>query len=100
MGNRSEYRLRQDRFYEQVSKKYALERGEVKEPAEIKAHLTKREWQAGRVEEELTELKEKYHNLVIKFNSLVDQTVDLQQRNVKTARDIMQKVELSKERSR
>lgn len=100
MGNRSEYRLRQDRFFEQVSQKYNLERGEAKDPTETKAHLTKREWQSATIEEELADLKLQYHNLVKKFNSLVDQAMELKKSNIKCATDILQKEEMYQERSR
>lgn len=40
MGGRSEYRSRQDLFYEQVAKKRGLERGERSDPADKKQHLS------------------------------------------------------------
>lgn len=52
-GGRSDFRKRQDRFFEQVTQKRGLERGEVKDAAEVKAHTTKREWQAAKQAEEL-----------------------------------------------
>ena len=57
MGGKSDYRKRQNRFFEQVTKKRGLERGEVKEPAEVKKHTTKREWQIATQEEKLQRLK-------------------------------------------
>ena len=59
MGNRSTYRLRQDRFFEEVGKKHDLERGERRDPAERKEHTTKREWQIAKQEEELKDTIEK-----------------------------------------
>ena len=53
MGNRSTYRLRQDRFYEEVGKHYDLERGERRDPTERKEHTTKREWQIATQEAQL-----------------------------------------------
>lgn len=38
MGNRDKYRRRQDLFYEQVGKKYGLERGEIGDPSIAKKH--------------------------------------------------------------
>lgn len=60
MGGRADYRARQDAFYEQVSSRYGLERGEVKaDPAEMKAHTTKREWQLAEQEEALARAVER-----------------------------------------
>ena len=53
MGNRYTYRLRQDRFYEEVGKKHELERGERREPGDIKERTEKREWQIARQEAQL-----------------------------------------------
>ena len=44
-GGRQDFRLHQNHFFEQVAKSRGLERGEVRDDAEIKAHTTKREWQ-------------------------------------------------------
>ena len=59
MGGRDDYRLRQDRFFDEVSSKYGMERGEQKQPEEIKAHTTKREWQIAKQEQELNILEDK-----------------------------------------
>ena len=71
MGNRTDYRRRQDQFYEEVTQKYGLARGELVEYAEhvieqdgvsrlilsraedAKLHTTKREWQLAKQEEQL-----------------------------------------------
>ena len=58
MGGRVDYRLRQDRFYDEVTKHYGLERGEVRDPAEIKAHTTKREWQIATQEQRLEQAQQ------------------------------------------
>ncbi len=63
MGNRKDYRLRQDRFYEEVTKKRGLERGEVQDPAETKRHTTKREWQKATQEAELERLRTENQSL-------------------------------------
>lgn len=52
MGNKTDYRKRQDRFFNDVSSKYGLERGEPASAANKKVHTTKREWQAA-VQEEI-----------------------------------------------
>lgn len=53
MGGKQDYRKRQDNFYEQVSQKYGLDRGEVVDEGELRLHLTKREWQIATQEERL-----------------------------------------------
>ena len=52
-GGRADFRLHQDHFYDQVTREYGLECGEIRDPAEIKAHTTKREWQLAKQEQEL-----------------------------------------------
>ena len=59
MGNRQTYRLRQDRFYDEVGKKHEMERGERRDPTQTKEHTTKREWQIATQEARLEEAKEK-----------------------------------------
>jgi hypothetical protein len=59
MGGRADYRLRQDRFFEQVSSHYGMDRGEINEPSETKKHTTKREWQIAKQKEELNDLEVK-----------------------------------------
>ena len=56
MGNREDYRLRQDRFYDEVSGKYGMERGEPKRPEEVKSHTAKREWQLATQERQINDL--------------------------------------------
>lgn len=57
MGGREDYRLRQDRFYNEVSSRYGMERGEQRDPAETKRYTTKREWQIAKQESELNDLQ-------------------------------------------
>ena len=59
MGGRADYRTRLDRFYDEVSKRYGLKRGEVREPAETKAHTTKREWQIAMQEQRTAQANER-----------------------------------------
>ncbi len=67
MGGKQDYRKRQDRFYDQVSKKYGLDRGKVVDEGELRLHLTKREWQIAtqqeRLEEVLKQTEEKKQEL-------------------------------------
>lgn len=53
MGNREDYRLRQDRFYDEVTKQYGLDRGEINDREDRKLHTTKREWQLATQENEI-----------------------------------------------
>lgn len=70
MGNRDDYRLRQDRFYEEVSSRYGMERGEQKQPEETKAHTTKREWQIATQENNIDDLQTQKELLEFDINSL------------------------------
>lgn len=54
MGNRKAYQDRQEAFYNEVTKQWGLERGEVtKDPVRAKKHLHKREWQLQEAEKQL-----------------------------------------------
>ncbi len=53
MGDRSTYRERQDRYYDELGREYGLDRGERRDPAERKLHTTKREWQLANQEQEI-----------------------------------------------
>lgn len=54
MGNRKAYQDRQDAFYNEVTRAWGLERGEVtKDPVRAKKHLHKREWQLQEAEKQL-----------------------------------------------
>lgn len=63
MGNRDDYRKRQDAFYDQVSKQFGLDRGEVNKRS--RKHIDKRVWQ-------LKELNEKTKQLQMIHDSLVE----------------------------
>ena len=71
MGNRNDYRLRQDRFFEDVSSRYGLERGEIREPAETKRHTTKRDWQIANQEADLQRQREQAEKLRDELNDLM-----------------------------
>ena len=70
MGNKEDYRLRQDRFYSEVSSHYDMERGEQKQPEETKAHVTKREWQIAKQENKIDDLQTQKELLEFDINSL------------------------------
>lgn len=73
MGNRDDYRLRQDRFYNEVSSHYGMERGEQKQPEEIKTHTTKREWQIATQENQISDLQMQKELLQFDVSSLQSQ---------------------------
>ncbi len=81
MGNKGDYSKHQDRFYEQVSSKYELERGEIKDALEKKTHVLKREWQLQKIKDK-TKAAIKYHN------DVVDIATALQKGNYKLAKKI------------
>ena len=71
MGNKKDYRNRQNDFYLNVTKEYGLDRGEVKKnPQELKKHVHKRQWELNKAEEQLnvilqqTKEMQNYYNLV------------------------------------
>ena len=90
MGNKTDYRKRQDRFFEAVSEKYGLERGEPASAINDKVHTTKREWQAATLEEaiaknnqvltaqkeEYTKTKKKLKDTAEKIDLLTTEAVD------------------------
>lgn len=83
MGNKTDYRKRQDRFFEAVSEKYRLERGEPASAINDKVHTTKREWQAATQEETieknnkvLAEQKKEYIDTQKKLQDTADK-IDL-----------------------
>lgn len=54
MGGKAAYRHRQNTFYEEVSRRYGLERGEIaKRPEEMKRHQTVQEYKIAQNEEQL-----------------------------------------------
>lgn len=83
MGNKTDYRKRQDRFFDAVSCKYGLERGEPASAVNDKVHTTKREWQAATQEETieknnkvLAEQKKEYIDAQKKLQDTADK-IDL-----------------------
>lgn len=65
MGGRSEYRHRQTLFYEQVSRQFGLERGEISErPEEKRKHLSVQEYKSVILDSELKQLREQRDQLI------------------------------------
>ena len=71
MGSRNDYRLRQNQFYNQVSSKYGLERGQVLEPEEIKKHLTVQEYKEAKLEKNILELEKEKARVEKKIDSTI-----------------------------
>ena len=92
MGGRGDYRTRQDRFYDEVTKHYGLERGEVREPAETKTHTTKREWQLA-VQEERAAQAEQRMELALRQ---VQEAEEQKERSLRAARKAERQVNEAK----
>lgn len=76
MGNRTDYRLRQDRFAEQVGLVHGMERGERRDPAERKAHTTKREWQIATQEERLKQTESRLQDKQVELDGIEHEIAD------------------------
>lgn len=76
MGNRKDYQLRQDRFFEQVAVKHWMERGERRDPAEVKVHTTKREWQIATQEQVLEQARQQTLAEQKKTQEIVDERIE------------------------
>jgi hypothetical protein len=70
MGNRADYRKRQDLFYEEVGKPRGLERGEVHDPEHTRKHLTVQEYKKERLEAENEQLLKERKVLVARNTQL------------------------------
>lgn len=75
MGNRSDYRARQDAFWEEVSSQYGMERGEPSDPLERREHLTVQEYKIDRNNEDIAYLEGRKIALQEDVNSL-DRGID------------------------
>lgn len=77
MGGRDDYRIRQNQFFEQVSSKYGLERGQVLEAEEIKKHLTVQEYKEVKMEQQIQELEEQKVMVENKIERTINNINDL-----------------------
>ena len=75
MGNRSDYRARQDAFWAEVSSQYGLERGEPSDPLERREHLNVQEYKIDRNNEDIAYLEGRKIALQEDVNSL-DRGID------------------------
>lgn len=92
MGNKDDYRLRQDRFYSDVSSHYGMERGEPKQPGETKAHTSKREWQIATQENKIDNLQTQKELLEFDIDSLTS-TRRYEHRKTEQAKQERQEIE-------
>lgn len=81
MGGRTDYRRRQDEFYEQVGKPRGMERGEVHDPAETRQHLTVQEFKRKKLHEENMELQLQSVELQKECRGLLRRNQQLQEIN-------------------
>lgn len=75
MGNRSDYRARQDAFWEEVTEKYGLKRGEPSDPVERREHLTVQQYKIECNNEDIAYLEGRKIALQEDVNSL-DRGID------------------------
>ncbi len=72
MGNRADYRKRQDLFYEEVGKSRGLERGEIHDPEHIRKHLSVQEFKKEQLEAENQQLRKESKVLMVKNARLTE----------------------------
>lgn len=77
MGGRSDYRRRQDEFYEQVGKPRGMERGEIHDPAQTREHLSVQEYKNQQLEKENQQLREESSDLKLQCRVLTTQKQQL-----------------------
>lgn len=98
LGGRGNFRKRQDKFYDEVSKKWGLERGEIRDWQDIKKHTTKREWQIAKLEQEKENLEadfqtekkelERYKNILSEPIEEIKILEEIEAQEAKTIRGI------------
>jgi hypothetical protein len=88
MGNRSDYRARQDAFWEEVSSQYGLERGEPSDPLERREHLSVQEYKIDRNNEDIAYLEGRKIALQEDVNSL-DRGIDALETKIDQLQEIV-----------
>lgn len=81
MGSRTDYRRRQDDFYEQVGKPRGMERGEIHDPEETRKHLTVQEYKNKQLEDENLQLRKQSSELQKECKLLLMKNQQLQDIN-------------------
>ena len=90
MGNRNDYRKRQDLFFEEVGKPRGMERGEIHDPAAAKKHLTVQEFKKQAFEIETERLMEQNKQLRKECQALLVKNQNLQELNAALADQVEQ----------
>ena len=90
MGNRNDYRKRQDQFYEEVCKSRGLERGEIHDPEHIRKHLSVQQYKNEQLEIENKQLREDSQKLQKQCKSLLLQNEQLNNLNAALAQQTEQ----------
>lgn len=90
MGNRADYRKRQDLFFEEVGKPRGMERGEIHDPASTKRHLTVQEFKKQAFEVETEKLMEQNRELRKECQALLAKNQNLQELNAALAEQVEQ----------
>lgn len=90
MGNRNDYRKRQDLFYLEVGKERGMERGESHDPENIRKHLTVQEFKSQAFEVETEKLIEQNKELRQECKVLLQKNQSLQEMNAALSEQIEQ----------
>ncbi len=90
MGNRTDYRKRQDRFYEQVGKSRGMERGETKDPEHIREHLSVQEFKKQTNQKQIEKLELQNAELKKECRKLIFHNKKLQEMNTILAEQVEQ----------
>ena len=103
MGGRDDYMKRQDLFFEEVSKNYNLERGDVEKSRSGKAkkHTQKREWQIAEQEREVEENEKRMQNIkreTERQNSMLRETNKQLENKKKELRNIQKETEEARQK--
>ena len=90
MGSRTDYRKRQDLFYEQVGKPRGLERGEVHDPEHTRKHLSVQAYKNEQLEIENEKLRKQSKELQKECRTLLLKNQQLQDINQALAQQVEQ----------
>ena len=81
MGGRTDYRRRQDEFFEQVGKPRGMDRGEIHDPEQTREYLSVQAFKKERLEEENQQLRERSQELQKECKALLVRNQQLQEIN-------------------
>lgn len=90
MGNRADYRKRQDLFYEEIGKPRGMERGEVHDAEHTREHLTVQAFKKEKLEEENQQLRIRSSELQKECKTLLLKNQQLQDINQALADQVEQ----------